>query len=294
MPEPNTVPRLDRPSPRLFQREFVARRRPVVITGFADRWPAISRWDAAYLKRTLPEAEVPIEVWERGGPGNDPADYLRKVRRESISFGHFLDLALGTGDGSSSRYLAQYPILKTAPRLLEDIRPPEEYMRAPAFLPKKLAARLRLDPALWIGPAGAVTTLHFDSTHNLFVQISGAKKVILVPPGQSSCVYYPCREFGLNLHFSPVDAEHPDPNRHPRFARATPLEVIVRPGEMLFIPATWWHYLRALEPSISINFWWNTPGTILGPPRHLLYEWREKIRRLLIRRHRRCPGRDGV
>jgi len=287
MLEPNTVPRVDRPSPRVFHREFVSRLRPVVIAGIADQWPAISLWGAAYFKRTLPETEVPVEVWERGGPGNDPADYLRKVRREAMPLGKFLDLVLGAGKESSSRYLAQYPILRAAPRLLEDIRPPEEYMRAPAFLPRTLAARLRLDPALWIGPAGAVTTLHFDSTHNLFVQISGAKKVILIPPGQSAFLYYPCRDFGLNLHFSPVDVEHPDPNRHPRFARATPREITVRPGEMLFIPATWWHYLRALEPSISLNFWWNTPATLLGPPRHLLYEWRERIRRFATRRHRR-------
>jgi len=287
MPDPITVPRVDRLSPCVFHKEFVSRRRPVVIAGVADRWPAISLWDAAYLKRALPEAEVPVEVWERDGPHNDPADYLRKVRRETMPLGRFLDMALGAGNGSCSRYLAQYPILKAAPRLLEDIRPPEEYMKAPVLLPKRLAAGLRLDPALWIGPAGAVTTLHFDSTHNLFVQISGVKKVVLIPRDQSKFLYYPCREFGLNLHFSPVDVEHPDPNRHPRFAHATPREIIMRPGEMLFIPASWWHYLRALEPSISLNFWWNTPATLLGPSLHLLYEWREKIRRSRIRRNRR-------
>src|SRR6266566_2605274 len=135
MSDPNAVPRIDRPSPRLFHREFVARRRPVVMTGIADRWPAISLWDAAYFKRTLPEAEVPVEVWERGGAGNDPAAYLQKVRRETMRFGNFLDLALGAGSGSCSHYLAQYPILKAAPRLLEDIRAPDEYMRVPAVLP---------------------------------------------------------------------------------------------------------------------------------------------------------------
>jgi lysine-specific demethylase 8 len=224
-----------------------------------------------------------VEVWERGGPGNDPADYLRSVRRETMPLGRFLDLVAGAGQGSCSRYLAQYPVAKAAPRLLEDIEPPDEYMRAPACLPRRLAERLRLEPALWIGPEGAVTTLHFDSTHNLFAQISGAKKVILIPPGQSAFLYYPCHDFGLNLHFSPVDVEHPDPKRHPRFALATPHEIIVRPGEMLFIPATWWHYLRALEPSISLNFWWNTPTTLLGPVRHLVYEWRARIRRLAAR-----------
>ena len=289
--ETNAVPRVDRLSPRVFHKEFVSRRRPVVLTGIADRWPAITLWDAAYIKRTLPGAEVPVEIWRRGAPGNDPADYLRNVRRETMPLGQFLDLVAESGKGSCSHYLAQYPIARAAPRLLEDIEPPEKYMKTPAVLPKSLAARLRLDPALWIGPAGSVTTLHFDSTHNLFVQISGAKKVILIPPGQSGFLYYPCRDFGLNLHFSPVDAERPDPERHPRFARATPREIIVRPGEMLFIPATWWHYLRALEPSISLNFWWNTPATLLGPARHLLYEWQERIRRFTTRRHRRSSGR---
>ena len=42
-----------------------------------------------------------------------------------------------------------------------------------------------------------ITTLHFDTSHNLFVQISGRKKVLLFPPGQSGLLYYPCRDFGL-------------------------------------------------------------------------------------------------
>src|SRR5206468_5470683 len=218
------------------------------------------------LAKRLGEVEVAIEVWERKRPGDDPADYLKSVKRRPMRFSDFLELIGTAGGESRSYYLAQYPILKAAPQLAADVRPPEQYMRVPALLPPALARRMRLDPALWLGPAGAVTTLHFDSTHNLFVQIAGRKKVILIPPAQSDFVYYPCREFGRNLHFSPVEAERPDLDRHPRFARATPFEVTVQSGDMLFIPAAWWHYLRALEPSISLNFWWNTPATVLGPP----------------------------
>ena len=280
MDETRVVARVERPSPGLFRREYVRPRLPVVITGVADRWPALSAWNLGYFRRTLPDTEVRVEVWERDDGRNDPADYLRRVRRAPMRIGEFLDLLDAPGPAGRAYYLAQYPILKTAPRLRGDIRPPDEYMQVPAILPRPCAARMRLDPALWIGPRGAVTTLHFDSTHNLFVQISGAKKVILIPPGQSGFLYYPCRDFGLNLHFSPVEVERPDLARHPRFARATALELTVEPGEMLYIPATWWHYLRALEPSISLNFWWNTPTTLYGPLRHLLLEWRERIRRL--------------
>jgi [protein]-arginine 3-hydroxylase / protease len=286
MTGPNVVPRIDRPRARVFRSEFVSRRRPLVITGAADHWPALSLWNPGYFADMLGEIEVGVEVWDREEPRNDPADYLKRVRRQPMRFGEFLAVVQAAGRGSRGYYLAQYPILKAAPRLLADIDPPEEYMRVPAFLPRAIARRMRLDPALWIGPAGAVTTLHFDSTHNLFVQISGRKKVILIPPEQSDFVYYPCREFGRNLHFSPVDAERPDLDRHPRFAEATPWEVTVLPGEMLFIPAAWWHYLRAIEPSISLNFWWNTLATVCGPPRHLVVEWRERLRRF-VTGHRR-------
>jgi uncharacterized RmlC-like cupin family protein len=33
------------------------------------------------------------------------------------------------------------------------------------------------------------------------------------------------------------------------------VEVIVRPGDMLYVPAGWYHQVRALEFSLSSNRW---------------------------------------
>ncbi len=33
-------------------------------------------------------------------------------------------------------------------------------------------------------------------------------------------------------------------------------ETVLGPGDGLYIPARHWHYVRALSPSISVNFWW--------------------------------------
>jgi ribosomal protein L16 Arg81 hydroxylase len=52
--------------------------------------------------------------------------------------------------------------------------------------------------------------------------------------------------------FADVDCEAPDRSRHPRFAGAWVYDVVLSPGELLFVPVGWWHQVRALEPSISI------------------------------------------
>jgi len=56
-------------------------------------------------------------------------------------------------------------------------------------------------------------------------------------------------------NFSAVDVEHADLARFPEFARATAFEAVIGPGDFVYIPAKCWHYVRALTPSISINFW---------------------------------------
>jgi hypothetical protein len=55
---------------------------------------------------------------------------------------------------------------------------------------------------------------------------------------------------------SAVDVEHPDLGAHPAFAGAHHYDVLLGPGDGLFIPKGWWHYVRALTPSWSLNFWW--------------------------------------
>lgn len=48
--------------------------------------------------------------------------------------------------------------------------------------------------------------------------------------------------------------------RFPRFAGAHPLEVTLKPGDVLFVPNHWWHFVEAVETSLSINVWLEAPG----------------------------------
>ena len=50
---------------------------------------------------------------------------------------------------------------------------------------------------------------------------------------------------------SQVDLEQPDLQKFPRFGRAKRYELMLEPGDMLFIPAFWWHQENLITQSAS-------------------------------------------
>jgi ribosomal protein L16 Arg81 hydroxylase len=52
-----------------------------------------------------------------------------------------------------------------------------------------------------------------------------------------------------------VDVENPG-NEFPLFEKAEYVEGIVGPGECLYIPRGWWHFVRSESVSIGVSFWW--------------------------------------
>jgi lysine-specific demethylase 8 len=43
----------------------------------------------------------------------------------------------------------------------------------------------------------------------------------------------------------------------PLFGEAEYVDCVLGPGECLYVPVGWWHYVRSLEVSWSVSFWWN-------------------------------------
>jgi len=104
--------------------------------------------------------------------------------------------------------------------------------------------------------------------HNLLTQIRGRKRVLLFPPGEIKRLY-PFSFRHRFLHISQVSMVEPDHARFPEFQKAARMEVILEPGEMLFIPLFWWHGISGIGENLSINYWWRTPvAAYLRYPRH--------------------------
>lgn len=149
------------------------------------------------------------------------------------------------------RYLAQHPLFEQLPALCDDFEPP------------LLCALGRLQHVnAWLGSAGTITPLHFDSYDNVLAQVAGHKYVRLYDADQTPFLYR--RHSGGDSaadglaaqgNLSAVDVECPDLEVFPLFEKARYTEVVLAPGEMLFIPARCWHYVRSLSTSFSASFW---------------------------------------
>jgi hypothetical protein len=108
-------------------------------------------------------------------------------------------------------------------------------------------------PRFWLGPARTVTPLHCDYDDNIFAQIWGRKRIFLAPPHHDEFLY--TREANPVLFGSPFDPEAPDFDAFPLARQAVIAEVVVEPGDMLYVPAGWYHQVRALSFSLSSNRW---------------------------------------
>lgn len=114
---------------------------------------------------------------------------------------------------------------------------------------------------LWVGTPSRIAA-HFDTLHNLVTAIFGKRRFLLLPPEQIANLYIGPLDFTLaGQPLSLVDFYAPDLARFPRFAdaMAAAYEVILEPGDTLYIPPLWWHHVESSAPvGVMINHWW--PG----------------------------------
>jgi hypothetical protein len=119
-------------------------------------------------------------------------------------------------------------------------------MRQEFIMPEMMMCKRTLQTleayAMWMSSGGTESSQHFDTHDNLMIQVQGSKTLLLNSPEHSSYLYMDYHDkFGL----SPINVKKVDLTRYPR-ARDTPIQIAeIHPGDILFIPTTWWHIVRS-------------------------------------------------
>lgn len=218
-------------------------REPIVIREGAHHWPASQKWTPEYLRSILGNCRV-TPIASRTGVirFNPDESHEDSINQSYLPESKFSEIASAIIENRQNikYYIQQVDIRRQFPCLVPDL----------AF-----STMMPYDVVnLWFGSAGVCTQLHFDIGPNMFVQIYGRKRFLLYPPSMTEYLYkYPdnCRM----PHLSYLDLKNLDLSRFPRAGKAFPWRIVLEAGDLLSIPARWWHFVTSETISISVNRW---------------------------------------
>jgi len=105
---------------------------------------------------------------------------------------------------------------------------------------------------LWIAKAGVTTQVHYDLWHNTFVQLWGRRHFLLFPPTEYSkfSLFPRSHPYWRQSQVSLTSANLRD---FPDLSNVKAFEVIVEEGDLLWVPAYWFHVATTLDVSISLT-----------------------------------------
>nr|CAB3258455.1 lysine-specific demethylase 8 [Phallusia mammillata] len=238
-----------------FEEKFLRPGHPVVLQGVLPNLP-LSKWTMEYLSKTVGNNEVNV----RGK--TDQADYKtgKSYTIRQTTFQEYVDdLKRKTHRGTTS-YMAVQNISKTFPQLQEE-----------CILPN-IIGKIHNSPFLWVGHKGHYEYCHYDPDASMLMMIEGEKQARLFSCSDHENLYpNPLGSKGKTIQ-SQVDCDNPNMNKFPKFANATCHYCTLHAGDMLFIPAFWWHQITSLTDSVSANAFFGDSGVdkyisrILEPP----------------------------
>ena len=255
---------------------------PIVLRNVAADWPALRKWDRGYLLSRYGNQRVDAALHLPRIPFLAPE---RDVRRTTTlrSFWDEMDRA--------DRCYLEQQVLAEFPGLADDLR-----------MADLLGDDSRLEPNLWLGRA-TKSGLHFDPADNVLIMIRGFKMAAMAAPDEIGRLY-PLLDSVMK---SPVDVEQPDFLRFPRAARVEMHVGRLNAGDLLFIPAGWWHHVSsaAADYHLSVNCWfgedlplsWMAKNLLRLGPRYMAqlvadFVVRGLLRRPFVERFHGLP--DGV
>ncbi|ADO68338.1 cupin-like domain-containing protein [Stigmatella aurantiaca] len=234
-----------------FERHFASCGQPVIVEGPVKRWRASS-----FTPHTLRDTfgELPMSIFVRPA-STEPAPQTARptASQERTTSGRtyvqmtlreYIDTVLLNPPPLAPGELPPYLTANSLDASLMELIEYPPFFRPEAFI----------RPKLWLGPSGTVSHVHRDLIDNFLAQVWGRKHLRLFSPDQSRFLY-PRRVDGNPFYeASDVDVSAPDFEKFPELRHARHIDCELRPGEMIFLPAGWWHYVRALDMSFSVNF----------------------------------------
>ncbi|KAL4695498.1 hypothetical protein H8959_000593 [Pygathrix nigripes] len=244
-----TVTRLEGVSREQFMQHLYPQRKPLVLEGI-DLGPCTSKWTVDYLSQVGGKKEVKIHV-----AAVAQMDFISKnfVYR-TLPFDQLVQRAaeekhkeffVSEDEKYYLRSLGEDPrkdvadIRKQFPLLKGDIKFPEFFREEQFF-----------SSVFRISSPGLQLWTHYDVMDNLLIQVTGKKRVVLFSPQDAQYLYLKGTKSEV------LNIDNPDLAKYPLFSKARRYECSLEAGDVLFIPALWFHNVISEEFGVGVNIFW--------------------------------------
>ncbi|KAM9663422.1 tRNA wybutosine-synthesizing protein 5 isoform 1-T1 [Trichechus inunguis] len=265
------VPRLEGVSREQFVQHLYPQRKPLVLEGI-DLGACTSKWTVDYLSQVGGRKEVKIHV--AAVPQMDfisknfvyrtlPFDklvqraaeekhkeffisesFLQATCKNISSYGHQRAL-VERDEKYYLRSLGEDPrkdiadIRKQFPLLEGDIKFPDFFKEQQFF-----------SSVFRISSPGLQLWTHYDVMDNFLIQVTGKKRVVLFSPRDAQYLYLSGTKSAV------LNIDNPDLAKYPLFSNARRYECSLEAGDVLFIPALWFHNVISEEFGVGVNVFW--------------------------------------
>lgn len=270
LPKIRNISRIKTPSPEAFRSYIAPVGLPVIFTDMLDKQP-LARWSWDYVKTRWGD-----HVFHNTRQGNYSDSKTTKsgkyfVNRVSVRLSDFIDIVTGKkppSKGEEGLYITKQKVI------------PREALETEFYYPPFYPGSHRdcyLEPTGWIGAPGTFTQGHIDSKDNFVYQVIGEKRWTIFSPVDYKYLYYTKGKGSLEWSAVMENFEKPNLKKFPLFSKATPITFTMKPGEVLYLPRGWTHFVENVTPALMINTWRYGPAAIT-------WFWSEKNKKEIMRR----------
>ncbi|KAG7587480.1 F-box-like domain superfamily [Arabidopsis thaliana x Arabidopsis arenosa] len=222
-----------------FSKEYDAKK-PVLLSGLADSWPASNTWTIDQLSEKY--GEVPFRISQRS------------PNKISMKFKDYISY-MKTQRDEDPLYVFDDKFGEAAPELLKDYSVPHLFQEDWFEILDKESR----PPYRWliVGPERSGASWHVDPalTSAWNTLLCGRKRWALYPPGKVP--------LGVTVHVNEDDGDvsidTPSSlqwwlDYYPLLAdEDKPIECTLLAGETIYVPSGWWHCILNLEPTVAVT-----------------------------------------
>lgn len=221
-------------SAEAFDALYFKPQKPVLIRDMAQMYPAGRKWNIHFIKAYC--SDVTVELFDNGKAGSSSSAFTKPDLK--MNFGQYIDTIIRNEPSNLRVFL--FNMFRKKPGLRKDFPCP--------YLFRGILGRMGY---MFFGSKNTRVRIHqdIDMSGVILTQFHGRKRVLLVSPEYSDLLYrLPFNTYSL------VDLDKPDYKKYPGLEYVEAHEYILEPGDALFIPSGYWHYITYLDSGFSVSY----------------------------------------